>query len=190
MSVSTITYQVAQNNGATRPYTVMTENPNFINSIITVNENNTISAADQKKLNQFASRNGDYGVVEECDMTIQDKINYAKSRGFDKFYDMKLSSDGKYLQVTIKDTSWLTRDPDLGNIKKDFGVKDDVFVNGADFPHGNENLLSNKYVPNNINTNYTDYDAIKLEAGETINIPVAEVHINNNPRNCFARWFN
>ena len=30
----------------------------------------------------------------------------------------------------------------------------------------------------------------KVEAGETINIPVAEVHINNNPRNCFARWFN
>ena len=185
----TITLQVVGNNNQTKPFTLMTENKDFINSIITVGENNQISVKDKNKLLEVAGRNGDLGILEETDLTMQEKINLANFRGFDKFYDIKLSDDKKYLQVTIKKTTAFNTDPTIGNIKEDFGVRDNVFVGKGYIPHGNEEVISN--APKNCGGgNNIDYDTAKLSPGQTINIPVEEVNFSENPRTWWARLIN
>lgn len=177
------------NNDTQKPFTILTENKDFINSIITVGENNTVKDTDIKLLQQIAGRNGDLGILEECDLTMQEKINLANYRGFDKFYDIKLSNDRKYLQVTIKETTAFNTDPNLRNIKVDFGVRDNVFVGKGYIPHGNEEVIS-KAPKGTGGGNNIDYDTAKLRPGQTINIPVEEVHFREQARGWWARLIN
>ena len=117
-------------------------------------------------------------------MTLEDKINYANLSGYDKFYKFKISEDKKYLEVTIKETSFFTTNPNLGNIKDDFlGGADDILVKKGDFPHGNSRLLSNK-------NSYGNYDEITLKPGEMIRIPVENLQFKEAPRNWLARLIN
>ena len=176
-------------NKTQKPFTILTKNKDFINSIITVGENNTISKADKTLLQEIAGRNGDLGIIEDCDLTMQEKIDLANYRGFDKFYDIKLSNDKKYLQVTIKKTAFFNTDPTLYNIKRDFGVRDNVFVGKGYIPHGNEEVISNAPKGTGGGSNI-DYDTAKLRPGQTINIPVDEVNFNEQARSWWARLIN
>ena len=176
---SSITFSVVNSsNKEIRKYTCLTEDKSYINSIITVGKNNSIKQADVNKLKEVANRSGDAGVIEQSDLNGQEKKNLALANNFGDYYDITVSKDGKYLQVKIKDT---TIDPNLADIKNDFGVRDNVFVQKGNIPHGNEGVIpSSSYG--------AGYDSITIKAGETLNIPVSEINIDGKPRNFAGRF--
>ena len=179
-----ITLQVVGENNQTKPFTVLAEKASYINSIIAVGENGEITEADKATLQEFAGRNGDLGVIEECDMNLQDKINYANYCGYDKFYDIKIADDKECIEVTIKKTAALNFDPNLANIKEDFlGGKSDILVKQGYIPYGNEKLISEK-------TGGGNYDEVTLRPGETIRIPISELKFSESPRSWWARLIN
>ena len=175
-----IVFKIVGQNNTKRECTVLTENKKFINSIITVGKDNTITEADLKTIQDVAKRAGDAGVLEQADLNGEQKINLAKINGFAEYYDITLSKDGKYLQVKIKDAGIFTANPTLGIIKEDFGVRNNVFVNKGEILHGNAGVI-----PSSANGNY---DNVQISAGKTINIPVEEVTVNSSPCNGFARF--
>ena len=182
-----ITLQVVGENGQKTPFTIQTEKENYINSIIEVGKNNEISENDKVKLLEIAGRSGDLNTIETSDLSLDDKINYANYCGYDKFYSFKVSKNGKYLEVTVKETSALTANPNLGNIKDDFlGGKSNILVTKEEIPHENSNLIERK-APYGARENY---DEITLMPGETINIPIEHLQFNESPRSWLARLLN
>ena len=179
-----IKLQVLGENGQKTPFTINTEKENFINSIIEIGKNNEISEADKAKLIELAKRNGDKNTIEDCDMTLDDKINYANFCGYNNFYDIKISKDQKYLEVKIKETGALCPNPTLGEIKQDFlGGKDNILVQKGEIPHGNSGVIDDK----KYRENYDSYDEYPIEEGKTIRIPIEELQFNEKPRNWWAR---
>ena len=179
MGFENVTLKIVDNSGKDtgKTYTCNVENKSFINSIITIGENNSIKKSDIDKLQEVAKRSNDYGIIEQSDLNGHEKKNLALANNFDEYYDIKVSDDGKYLQVTIKEA---LKDPNLADIKADFGVKDGVFVKKGDIPHGNEDVIpSSSYG--------AGFDSIVIPAGKTINIPVSEINIDGSPRGAFLR---
>ena len=177
-----ITLKLVNNKGeVVGKHTCLTEKKSFINSIITVSENNTISKSDINKLNEVAQRSGDTGIIEHSDLNGEEKKNLALANDFEKYYDISVSNDGKYLQVTIKDAGTFCKNPNLADIKSDFGIKDGVFVQKGNIPHGNEGVI-----PSSAGGNF---DGVEISAGKTINIPVSEININGSPRGQWGRFF-
>ena len=186
-----VTLQVTEGKGSTKPCTFNVENERLINSIYGVTvKNNVVSKEDMKKLQEAAARSGDAGVLEECDLSSKEKIKLANLNGYGEYYDIKLSDDGKYYKVTVKKTGIMTKNPTLGIIKKDFGVKNNVFVQGREIPYGNEELLAQRKNETNFETEkQMSWDAVKLQPGDTINIPVNEVSIKDSPSGGLTRFF-
>lgn len=180
---NSVTFNVVDNNNnkTTRTYTCLTENKSFINSIITVGKDNTIKETDINKLIAVAKRSGDAGIIEQSDLNGQEKLNLALANKFSDYYDIKLSNDGKYFQVTIKDVGMFCMDPNLDTIKNDFGVKDDVFVKKGEILHGNDGVIPDS-------TGGAGFDSIIIKTGQTINIPVSEINIDGSPRGGFGRF--
>lgn len=182
-----ITLTVLKEDGTTRPFTIQTENKEFINSIIEVGENNTISEQDAKILLDTLSNDGDMGVLENIDLNPKQKQNLAQIFNFDKYYDIQLSKDGKYFKVTIKDAGFFVKNPTLGDIKSDFGIRDNVFVTENEIPHGNSELINNNPKGMTADDRNIDYDKTTIFVGQTINIPVDEINITGTPRGMFGR---
>lgn len=181
----TLTFNLANSNG--RTYTIMAESANLVKSAVTV-KNNTITQSDVSILQRLAAKNGDAGILEQCDLNGEQKLNLAKLNDFSKYYDIQLSEDGKMFKVTVKATGIFTKNPTLGTIKADFGVKDNVFVQGHNIPYDNEGTIEKRAVPgSSADGRNTDYDAAKLLPGDSINIPVACVSISSSPRGAFER---
>ena len=179
---NSITFNVVNSdNKVTNTYTCMLENKSFINSIITVGDNNSIRESDVKKLTDIAQRSGDLGIIEHSDLTGEEKKNLALANNFGEYYDITVSKDGKYLQVKIKDAGFFCKNPNLATIKSDFGIRDGVFVQKDNIPHGNEDVIPES-------TYGAGYDSVELLVGETINIPVSEININGTPRGGFGRF--
>ena len=176
---NTITFSVVNSsNKEIRKYTCLTEEKSYVNSIITIGKNNTIKEANMNKLIEVAKRSGDAGVIEQSDLNGEQKKNLALANDFGDYYDISVSKDGKYLQVKIKKTMI---DPNLADIKSDFGVRNDVFVQKDNIPHGNGGVIpSSSYG--------AGYDSITIKAGETLNIPVSEINIDGKPRNFAGRF--
>ena len=172
-----------------KSFTLNVENSKYINSVVNVGENNTITPEQMKQLQNIAARSGDLGVLELCDLTPAEKINLAKINGYSEYYNIKISKDGKYYQVEIKETGTWTKDPNLGTIKKDFGVRDGVFVQGHEIPYGNEDLIYNREKGRTADERNIDYDKTKLKPGDVINIPVSEVTIQDSPRGKWGRFW-
>ena len=184
----TVKFNVKVNNTSnTKPFTLNVEDKKFINSIITVGEDNTITPEQMKKLQEAAGRNGDLGILEACDLNPEEKINLANSNGYSEYYDIKLSKDGELYEVTVKKTSNLVKDPTLGTIKKDFGVRDNVFIQKGEIPYGNEDLIRNAGKNMTPDARNVDYDSTQLREGNTIRIPVEEVNIQDSPRGFWGR---
>ena len=176
----TVTLNVANGSSAPRKFSIMTEDKSLINSIVTV-KNNTISTSDMEKLQSIARKNGDAGVLEQCDLGAEEKLQLAKLNKFSEYYDITISNDKKYFKVKIKDAGMFCKNPNLATIKSDFGLRDGVLVNKGSIPHGNEGVIpSSSYG--------AGFDSIELNVGDTINIPVAEINIDGSPRGGFGRF--
>jgi len=66
----TVSFTVSNSGGvAPRKYSLLTENSSFINSIITVGKNNTITLQDMERLEATKRLAGDLGILEECDIS-------------------------------------------------------------------------------------------------------------------------
>ena len=59
-----------------------------------------------KKLQDAAARNGDAGILEKCDLTPREVVKLANLSGYGEYYDIKLSKDGNYFEVTVKKTGF------------------------------------------------------------------------------------
>lgn len=172
---------INSNNEIIRKFTCLTENKAFINSIITIGENNTIKTSDIDLLNNVAKRSGDAGIIEQSDLNGSEKKSLAFANNFGKYYDIEVSQDGKYLQVKIKDAGLLCKNPNLDTIKSDFGIRDNVLVKEGYIPHGNEGVIPRS-------TYGSGYDAVELSVGDTINLPVSEINISGEPRGAVSRF--
>ena len=96
-----------------------------------------------------------------------------------------MSADKKYFQVKVKD-SW--KNPLLSDIKADFGLRDGVLVTKNGIPHGNENLIEERLKTSDTHLGKnTDYNKVKLQAGDTINIPVSQITSLDGPRGFWGR---
>ena len=75
---------------STKTYTCLTENKAFINSIITVGSENTVTETDIKKLQEVAARSGDMGIIEQSDLNGEEKIKLANANGFSDYYELNV----------------------------------------------------------------------------------------------------
>lgn len=176
-----ITFNIANGNASTRKFSFKAESKELINSVITVGANNTITYSDMVKLQEIARKNGDAGVLEQCDLGAEEKLKLANMNDFGKYYDITLSPDKKMFQVKIKDAGMLCKNPNLAVIKSDFGVRSDVFVKGEEIQYGNENVIPYS-APGG------DFDSVELSVGDVINIPVAEINIDGSPSGGLGRF--
>lgn len=178
-----VSLKVVNQNGENHDFVIKTENKKFINSIITVNENNEITEEQKNTLLTAAAKCGKSDILENCDLSFQQKINLANLNGFDKFYDLKLSKDGKFLVMTVKETNMFIPRPTIGRIKTDFGIKNGVLVQKGSIPYGNEDVISCRHAQ----SGEEDYDIAKLLPGDKLNIPIEEVHFDDKPRTALGR---
>ena len=154
----------------------MVENEKLLNSIIGGNKK-TITQNEMKHIQETAKRNGDAGILESCDLNPKEKMNLAKLNGYGEHYDIKLSKDGKFYEITVKKTGCLYPDPKIYHIKKDFGLRDNVFL------ENNKNLVGEH--PDDENSQ--NYDLNKIKGGTTFKIPVQEAHFDNGCNGFFGR---
>ena len=176
----TLVLNIPNGNNSTRKCTILVENKDLVNTLVKVKKGNVITETDLQKIQDIAKKNGDAGILEQCDLGANEKLKLANMYGFSEYYDISLSEDRKMFKVTIKDAGFFVSNPNLGTIKSDFGIKDNVLVRKDKIPYNNE-----KVIPK---SSYGDgYDNIKLNVGESINIPVSEVNISGDPRGFFGR---
>ena len=188
--VNQVTLNLTDNNGKkTGEFTMLTQNKNFINCVITVGEENTITETQMNELQSIAKRAGDKGVLEQCDLNSSQKLNLANMNDFDEYYDINISKDGKYFEVKIKDAGLFVKNPSLDTIKSDFGIRDNVFVTKGGIPHGNESIIEKRGPRLGANDKNLDYDRTTLEVGDVLRIPVNEINITDSPRGFWGRLF-
>lgn len=109
----------------------------------------------------------------------EEKMQQFYKNGFDELYDIKLSNDGKFYEITVKPTKALYPDPRIRHIKQDFGLKSGVFL------EYNRNLVGDN--PDDPEVDNFDYN--KIKGGTTFRIPVAETHFNSSPNGFWGRNF-
>ena len=73
---------------------------------------------------------------------INEKLKLANMYGFSEYYDISLSEDRKMFKVKIKDAGFFVSNPNLGTIKSDFGIKDNVLVRKGKIPYKNEKVIA------------------------------------------------
>ena len=179
-----VTFNIKDTNNK---FSILTTDKTFINSIITV-KNDTITSKDIPKLQEVAKRSGDLGVIENSDLSPEEKLTLATQRKFGKPYELSLSPDKKYLQVKVKKTKWYYPNPQLKTIKSDFGIPDNILVTQNGIPHNNEALIKKRAEQgSSANDKNTDYDNAELEAGDTINLPINMVNLSDKPQGFWKR---
>lgn len=173
---TTVTLQVAKSNNSTQDFTVQVKDKKFLNTIIDTSKE-AITEQEMNYIQDVAKRGGDAGILEDCDLNPQEKLKLAVINKYDDAYDIKLSSDGKYFEITIKPTSCLYPDPRIEDVKKDFGLRENVFID-------NNNNLVGEHPDEGIGGNY---DNNKLKGGTTFRVPVNEAHFTNGPAGFWRR---
>lgn len=174
---TTVTLKVANNNcNNVRNFTVTVENENLLRSIINMDKK-SITTSEMKRIQETIARSGDAGILEACDLSPKEKLNLAKINGYNELYELQLSQDGKFYEITIKETGFLYPDPKIYHIKKDFGLKENVFLNN------NRNLVGS----NPEDPEVGNYDLNKLRAGTKFKIPVNEVDFSSGPCGFWGR---
>lgn len=115
---------------------------------------------------------------QEIPMAAKEKLEQAKINGYDEFYNIKVSNDGKYFEITVKKTGFLYPDPDAAVIKKDFGLKSGVLIDN------NPDVF-----PENPTGDTRSFDEEKIKGGTFLKLPISEVNFNNGPSGFFGRLF-
>ena len=178
MPTKPVTLTIVNSNGSTQKATINVKDVKFINCVITMKDG-TITEADFERLQKILRSAGDAGILEEDDLSSTQKLELAKLNGYTKLYDIKLSDDGKFYEITVKEKPWYYPDPMISHIKKDFGLRENVFLNN------NRNLVGDH--PDDPETG--NYDFNKIKGGTTFKIPVAEAHFDKSPNGFLGRLF-
>jgi hypothetical protein len=176
--VDSVEFQVIQGN-ATKTKTLKVENKKLINCVFPNWKDGTAITNDQYlNLKHSAKVGGDGSILETCDLNSKQKIQQAKLNGYNDFYDIELSPDGKYYLITVKKTPSLYPDPQVGHLKKDFGLRENVFI------ENNRELL-----PENTTTETGSFDSEIIKGGTTFKLPVEETSFTNGASGFWGRLF-
>ncbi len=181
----TITLNVTQGKGhETRKATIQVENKNLIKCIFpNMVDENTLDNSQFKKLQEIARRGGDMGKLESVDLSPEEKVEQAKINGYNEYYDIKLSDDKKRYVITIKETGMFFPDPRIEDIKKDFSLAENVFLDN------NEELVLKREDRSWDTESNHNYDSDKLKGGDTFTIPVEQASFTNGPAGFWRRFF-
>ena len=172
----TVTLNVISTDQSTRKETIQVSNKDLIKCIFPAFNGKDITSVGYNKLVTIAKA-GDQKVLEESDLSPAQKMKQFYLNGYDDAYEIKLSKDGKFYEITVKPTGILYPDPRLYHIKKDFGLKENVFLD-------NNRKLVGKHPEN---SESGSYDLNKIKGGTTFKIPVNEAHFLTGPSGFFGR---
>ncbi len=168
-------------NETVRKATVLIDDTAVLKSLF---PNKNISEEDLIKLQETARKSGDLGVLESSDLNPEQKLSLAEVNGYNEYYDIKLSNDGKYYEVKVKDAGFFTRDLKAINVKRDFGLKENVLLNN------NLNYMIDNAEPgSSADGRNTDYDQVKFPAGTVIKLPVEETSFDAGASGFWRRLF-
>lgn len=171
------------NNQSTRKGSIQVENKNLVKCIFPNLSSDTITEAQYKKLQEIASRNGDMGILEVADLEPEEKLEQAKINGYSEYYDISLSDDKKYYVIKVKPTNPLFPDPRIEDIKKDFGLKENVFLDN------NSALVSERENRSWDTERNHNFDTDKLKGGDVFKLPVAQTSFTKGPAGFWRRLF-
>ncbi len=159
-----------------KTFSYMTENENYYKAVKTVAEKTAKAEKRSVNINDYrnaAQRKGDLGILEYEDLTPRELIEYAKISGKYKDYDIKLSKDGKYYEITIVKEQGLFKSPVRAyNVKSDFGLRNGVLID-------NNPELQQSMGRDGSGKQYTNLDNGILQKGTTLRIPINEVIFTN-----------
>ena len=172
-----VTLNVISTDQSTRKETIQVSDKNLIKCVFPSFNGEDITSVGYNKLVAIAKA-GDEKVLEESDLSPAQKMKQFYLNGYDDAYEIKLSKDGKFYEITVKPTGMLYPDPEILHIKKDFGLKENVFLDN------NRNLVGDH--PDDSESRNYDYN--KIKGGTTFKIPVNEAHFSAGPSGFWSRW--
>ncbi len=145
---------------------------------------NNITEDDLVKIQEIARQSGDLGVLESSDLNPSQKLALATVNEYNEYYDIKLSKDGKYYEIKVKEAGVFTKDVTGYGIKRDFGLRENVLLdNNLDY------MVDNAEPGSTPDGRNTDYDKVKFPAGTVIKLPVGEVNFEAGPSGFWRRLF-
>lgn len=174
----TVTLNVISTDQSTRKETIQVSNKDLIKCIFPSFNGKDITSVGYDKLVTIAKA-GDQKVLEESDLSPAQKMKQFYLNGYDDAYEIKLSEDGKFYEITVKPTGILYPDPQLYHIKKDFGLKENVFLDN------NRNLVDEH--PKDSESG--SYNFNKIKGGTPFKIPVNEAHFSAGASGFWGRLF-
>ena len=174
----TVKLNVISTDQSTRKETIQVSSKELIKCVFPYFNGEDITSVAYDKLVAIAKA-GDEKVLEESDLSPEQKMKRFYLNGYDDAYEIKLSNDRKFYEITVKPTGILYPDPEIYNIKKDFGLKENVFLDN------NRNLVGDH--PDDSFTH--NYDNNKIKGGTTFKIPVNEAHFSAGPSGFWGRAF-
>lgn len=178
-SIETRTFTIQNSD---KKITIKCEKRGYADAILGRFINGTITEAEAQKLQQAAaSAHGkDATVIEACE--IDNKLcQEAAQNGYYEYYDL-IEQEG-FLKARVRETGLLFPDPDGKDIKKDFGLKNNVL-----FTNNEKLFLERKGIfldENGPWANFTEFNA-----GDVLKMPKAEVKLQEKPRGFLSRFFN
>ena len=174
----TVTLNVISTDQSTRKETIQVSNKDLIKCVFPSFNGKDITSVGYNKLVTIAKA-GDQKVLEESDLSPAQKMKQFYLNGYDNAYEIKLSKDGKSYEITVKPTGMLHPDPQIYHIKKDFGLKENVFLDN------NRNLVGEH--PDDSESG--NYNFNKIKGGTTFKIPVNEAHFSAGVSGFWGRLF-
>lgn len=188
-SYNTVTFNVTAGNKKVREAHLLVDknSTKIIQSILghEIEEGGNLTAQELSILQQTAKKGGNMTVLEDADLSPEQKLNQAKFNGYGEYYKLSLSPDKKFIVIEVKKTGGCTPDPKLCDIKADFGIPDNIIVQKKQIPYGNRETLELRKEDGN-----GDFDKIKLRPGDKLNIPINCIKIQDDgPRGAMGRIF-
>ena len=168
MGFDTVTLKISDG-GRQKTGTISVEDKKILSAVLPNFKDNTVTRAQFDMLTNMARSAGDRGILEGCD--IGNAQQKAKYYGYDEAYDIKVSKDGKYLEITVKDQGFFTSDPYVATLIKDFNVSLKTF-----FRNNLDIIEKSDFNPNDNKSP----DNIKVKSGKNIKLPIKECKYNTD----------
>ncbi len=134
------------------------------------------------KLQEKARNARDIGVLDYYDLTPEEKLAQAKENKYDKYYDIKLSNDGKFFEIKVKPQGAFSPAFNGYDIKADFGLAENVLMN-----NNKDYVVKHAPAGSTPDGRNTDFDKATFTPDYTIKIPVNEASFNNGPSGWWSR---
>ena len=181
-----VTLTVTKANGTEQAFTVNTENKKFINSIITVGEDNKITEADKRTLINTMAIGGDAGILDYSDLSPEHKAKVAEmtSKYGDDFKIEVIEESGKkFYKFTVKE-SWskemlgffgFRNKISASTIKSLLNLKEGQYRYDDGWGHSYSCSALKYYNMGDGAMNKYSGDDFKFKSGQTFKIPVEDV---------------